>query len=219
MTDANVEAADKKRRWKKTIFAMGLGGVVGFLVAFVTLNVMDGESLPGVSESVEVAVLVGLTYVITALAVAVGVLSPKAGAKFLNVEDAEELQEQRSMLTCSAIGMGAAGIALVVVALGGTAGLVEPALALAIYAVLAVLAVWVSLKSWKLQDELMRAIGRESGAMTFYLVVAVGGTWALLAHLGFTAAPQALDWLSMFWGLLLVACFIVVGKRGMLVMR
>lgn len=219
MNDANIEAADKKRRWKKTLFALGLGGVVGFLVAFVTLNVMDAEALPELGESVEVAVLVGLIYIVTALAVTVGILSPKAGARFLNVEDAEELEEQRSMLILSAIGMGAAGAALVVVALGGSAGLIDPTVALIVYAVLAVIAVWVSLKSWKLQDELMRAIGSESGALTFYLVVAVGGTWALLAHLGFTAAPQALDWLSMFWGLLLLACFIVIGKRGMLVMR
>ena len=219
MNDANIEAADKKRRWKKTLFALGLGGVVGFLVAFVTLNVMDAEALPEFGESVEVAVLVGLIYIVTALAVTVGILSPKAGARFLNVEDAEELEEQRSMLILSAIGMGAAGAALVVVALGGSAGLIDPTVALIVYAVLAVIAVWVSLKSWKLQDELMRAIGSESGALTFYLVVAVGGTWALLAHLGFTAAPQALDWLSMFWGLLLLACFIVIGKRGMLVMR
>lgn len=216
MTDAEIETAEKKRRLKKTLFAMGLGAVVGFLVAFVTLNVMDGEGFPGVSESVEIAVLVGLVYVITALAVAVGVLSPKAGAAYLNVEDAEELQEQKSMLGLSAIGMGAAGVALIVVALGN---LIDPVIALASYVVLALLAIWVSLKSYRLQDELMQAVGRESGAMAFYLVVAIGGTWALLAHLGFVAGPQALDWLSMFWGLLLLACFIVVGKRGMLVMR
>ncbi|MEL1249497.1 hypothetical protein [Aurantiacibacter gilvus] len=219
MTDADIAAADKKRRFKKTLFAMVLGGAAGFLAAFTALQLMDAETMPEFGASVEVAVLVGLIYVITALAVAVGVLSPRAGAKFLNVEDAEELQEQRSMLTTSAIGMGAAGIALVVVALGGSVGLVDPTVALVVYAVLCALAVWVSLKSWKLQDELMRAVGRESGAMTFYLVVAIGGTWALLAHLGFVAGPQALDWLTMFWGLMLLACFIVVGKRGMLVMR
>ena len=64
-----------------------------------------------------------------------------------------------------------------------------------------------------------RAVGRETGALSFYLTVAIGGTWALLAHLGFAPAPQPLDWLTMFWSLMLVACFIIIGKRGMMKMR
>lgn len=219
MTDAAIETADKKRRLKKTLFATGLGGVAGFIAAFVALNVLDMEALPDFDRSVEIAVLVGLIYLLTAAAVAVGVINPKAGASFLNVEDAEELREQRAMLGLSAVGMAAAGAALVVVALGGKGGVIDPVAALGIYAVLSVLAIWTSRRSWKMQDELMRAVGSETGGMAFYLVVLVGGTWALLAHLDFVPGPAALDWLTMFWGLMLLACFIVVGKRGMLMMR
>jgi hypothetical protein len=219
MTDVEFEGAERKRRLKKTLFALGLGGVAGFLGAFTVTKLLKMETVPDLGASVEIAVLVGGIYILTALAVAVGILSPKAGASFLNVEDAEELREQRSVLAYSAIGMGGAGAALIVVALGAPGSLVDPIVALAIYAGLAVVAVGVSLKSWRLQDELMRAVGRETGALSFYLTVATGGTWALLAHLGLVAGPQAIDWLTMFWSLLLLAAFIVVGRRGMLAMR
>ncbi len=213
------EKAQGRRRLKKTLVALAVGGVAGFLGATLVLRILDADSIPDVGASVEIALLVAMLYVFTGIAVGVGVLSPKVGAKFLNVEDAEELQEQRSMLTYSTFGMIGAGAALGTVALGGEAGVVDPVWALVIYAGLTVLAVWLSLKSWKMQDELMRAVGRETGALSFYLTVGIGGTWALLAHLGFAPAPQPLDWLTMFWSLMLVACFIVIGKRGMMTMR
>lgn len=219
MTDIEFEAAEKTRRWKKTLSAAGLGAVAGFLGALGALHLMDSGAIADFGESVEIAVLVGVVYVLIAVAVAVGVLSPKAGATFLNVEDAEELEEQRPMLAYSAVVMAGAGIALIVVALAGAAAIIAPGVALGIYVALAIIATWISIKAWKLQDEFMRAMGRDCASLSYYLVLGVGGTWALLAHLGFVPAPQPLDWLTMLWSLMLLACFIVVGRRGMLMMR
>ena len=219
MTETELEAAEKKRKRNKTIFAVSIGAVFGFLGAMVGLEMADSGMLGEFDPSREIALLVGLVYILTAVAVLFGLASPKAGATFLNVEDAEELREQKSMLGYSGIGMAAAGIALIVVALGGENGAIEPLPALAIYAVLTVVSVAVSLLSRKHQDELMRAIGQECAALAFYLVVFIGGTWALFDHLGLTRGPAALDWLTMFWGLLLLSAFIVTGKRGMLEMR
>lgn len=219
MTDMDVAITDKRRRLKKTIFAFGLGVVGGIVSGALVLQLLESGSIPDIGTSAEIAVMVALVYLVSAIALGVGVLNPRAGARFLNVEDTDELQEQRSMLGYSGIGMAGAGIALALVALSGPDGMVEPRLALGLFVALSVLAVWVSLKSWRLQDELMQAIGREAAAMSYYLVLLVGGTWALLAHLGFVAAPQALDWLALFWSLILFATLIVVGKRGMLMMR
>ena len=41
----------------------------------------------------------------------------------------------------------------------------------------------------------------------------------MLAHLGYTAAPAPLDLLSLFYVLVLVASFIIIGRRGMLAPR
>ena len=45
------------------------------------------------------------------------------------------------------------------------------------------------------------------------------GGWALLAHLGFTAAPAPLDWLTMFWVTTLAGVFVAIGQRGLMTMR
>lgn len=219
MTETDLEAADKKRRWKKTAFALGLGGVAGFVGALGILELLETEAFEGIGASVEVASLVGMIYVITGLIIVVGLIMPKAGATYLNVEDADEIEEQRGILTYSGIAMLLAGGALIVVALAGAAGPIDQSAALWVYAISSVIAVWLSVRSARLQDELMREMGRQTAAMAYYLIVLIGGTWALLAHLQYVAAPAPLDWLTMFWALMLLAAFIVVGQRGMFVMR
>ncbi len=219
MSDADFEATEKKRKLKKTILALSLGGVAGFFGALGLMELIDTGILGELSASREIACLVALVYLLTAGAIAIGLVNPKAGARFLNVEDPEELDEQRGMLLYSTIGMAVAGLALLIVALSSKSGPIDPMAALVSYTVLSVLAVFTSLKSIKFQDELMRAVGKEAGSTSFYLVVLVGGTWALLAHLGFVGGPAPLDWLTMFWALMLLAAFIVTGRRGMLAMR
>ncbi|GGD57048.1 hypothetical protein GRI62_02395 [Erythrobacter arachoides] len=220
MTDTiTAQAADRKRRLKKTVFAVSLGGVVGFVGAMAGMELAETGALGEFDASREIALLVGLFYVLIALIILAGIAVPRAGATFLNVEDAEEIQEQRPMLTLSGIGTAVAGAALIVVALGGANGVLDPLMAVAAYAILGIVAVVVSLRSMKLQDELMVAMGRQAGATAFYLVALVGGTWAVLAHLGFVTGPTPLDWLTMIWALMLLAAFIVVAKKGMMVMR
>jgi hypothetical protein len=71
----------------------------------------------------------------------------------------------------------------------------------------------------RVSDELMRAVNLEAGSLSYGLVVLFGGGWAMLAHLGYSAAPVPLDWLTMFYGLVLLASFIAVGRRGMIRIR
>lgn len=65
----------------------------------------------------------------------------------------------------------------------------------------------------------MRGMSRECGNLSFYLVLIVGGGWAMLARLGFANALAPLDWLTMFFGFALVAALIAVGRRGLLRLR
>ncbi|RJY09026.1 hypothetical protein [Aurantiacibacter aquimixticola] len=219
MTEPELQGSDKNRKLKKTLFAITMGGITGFFGAMLVKEALDSGKFASVGASVEIASLVGMIYLITGLFVGLGSLAPNAGAKVLNVEDADELREQRAMLLYSSVGMFAAGLALILVALAEAGGPVTPGLALLVYGVLAVVAIFTSVKSWKQQDELMRAVGRETASLSYYLMLLVGGTWALLAHLAYLPAAQPLDWLTMFWSLFLLATFIVVGRRGMLNMR
>jgi hypothetical protein len=61
----------------------------------------------------------------------------------------------------------------------------------------------------------MMAVMQEGGALGAWLLFAVVGSWATLAHLGFAQGPQPLDLLSLLYGLMLAASFIVVFRRGM----
>lgn len=219
MTDMTNGATKKSRKLKKTLFALGLGAVAGFIGAYGFMELVDGQALGALGPSREIAGLVAILYIFTSIAVLAGVVAPRAGATFLNVEDAEELREQKFQLAASGMGMIAAGAALLVAALAAPIGPIAPTIALIGFAALMIVAVLASIASHRRQDELMRAIGRETGALAFYLVVLVGGGWSLAAHLDFTTGPAPLDWLTMFWGIMLVAAFAVIGRRGMLTMR
>ncbi len=219
MTTMTSEAAIKPRKWKKVLLSSALGAVVGFAATFGFLHLADNGGLGSLGPSETVAGLVGMLYVIVALTIGIGLARPKAGAAFMNVEDAEEIEEQRPMLGYSAATMFAFGAALAIAALGGPGGIVAPAAALVSAIGLIAIGVVLSLISKRYQDELLRALGHESGALALGLVGLFGGGWALAAHLGFANGPAPLDWLTMFWSLTMVAAFIVVGKRGMLMPR
>ena len=219
MTDLTTETTRQPSKIKKTVFALLLGGVAGFAATFLFLRFADSGAVGELGTSREIASLVGLVYLVGAAAVLAGVLAPKAGANFLNVEDAEELREQKVMLGSGGIAMIAAGAALIVAALAAPVGPIAGGMALALFVALIALAVFASYVSQKRQDELMRAMGQQNGATAFYLLFFVGGGWALAAHCGFVSAPAPLDWLTMMWGLGLIAAFVTTIQRGMFMMR
>jgi hypothetical protein len=140
-------------------------------------------------------------------------------ARFLNVEDADELREQRRAFILSGVAMALWGAALLALALAAPDGPVPQQVALVIGIVGLAGGVVVAIRLNPLLDELMRAVNLETGALTYHLVLLLVGGWALLAHLGYVAGPQPIDLLSAFYVLVLLASFVVVGKRGMIRLR
>jgi len=193
--------------------AVGAGGMIGL----VTLH--ERGTFGELDASGMIACITGLVFVLIGAQVVLGIAWPGLGRKFLNVEDAEELLEQRRVLGYAAAAMLAWGAILIVVALGGPGGTVAPAAALTVALCLVAGCVLLSVLMWRHMDELMRDMSRQCGNLSFYLLLAVGGLWATLAQLGYAAAPAPLDWLTMFTALTLLASFVAVGLRGMLVPR
>ncbi|WP_374409150.1 hypothetical protein [Pelagerythrobacter sp.] len=192
------------------------GGLSGFAATLLFLNLTDAGGGAGLEPSREIAGLVGILYAIVALAIAVGIASPSFGARFLNVEDADELREQRRSLGYSMVGMALLGGALFLLAfvepggpIGGTVG-AAGAIGLVIAAV-----VLTRLQARHV-DEFQRALSREASASALYLLFVFGGGWALLAHCGLAAAPAPLDWLTMFAAALVVGCVWQAARRGLL---
>lgn len=208
-----------KSKTRKMIVALVVGGVAGFFTAMGFMQLVKTGALGEFSASQEIAGLVGIIYVLTAISVGVGLVSPSLGARFLNVEDADELREQHRMLTWSAVGMVALGAALVIAAIGTPGGPLSATAVVLTVAALVALAWFAGVRQRRHTDELMASVSIAATSTAFYLMFLIGGSWSLLAHVNLVAAPMPLDWLTMFAALMLVSCFIVAGKRGMLKQR
>ena len=210
-----IETTDRAKM-RKLLWSLAAGIVAGALGSILMLDLMESEMVGGLDRSREIAALVGLVYFITALAVGIGVVSPGFGARFLNVEDADELREQKTALVLSGLAMAGIGLALAILAFAAPVGPIPAEIALASAVILLVGAVLLGRRQQRYIDEFIRELGRLSAAVTFYLLVIFGGGWAILAHVGYLPAPSPLDWLSMFAGLLLIATFATCGHKGLL---
>ncbi|WP_066526018.1 hypothetical protein [Erythrobacter sp. CCH5-A1] len=206
------------RGLRSILFRMAIGGVVGYCAAFGMLHLIQGP-LGGLGESATAAALVGVLYLVIGLGVGLGTASPQVGARFLNVEDADELREQKKVLTLSGAAMVLWGGALIALALAAPDGPLPQAAALALGAGGLVIGTLISIPAYRLSDELMVAVNLEAGAISYGLMLLFAGGWAMLAHLGYAAAPAPLDLLTMFYVVVLLASFIAIGRRGMLTPR
>ncbi len=212
----DVKPAGKTR---KLVVALIGGGVCGGLASAGFLIAVESGAMGALNSSRLVAGLVAVIYLLTALMVGIGLVNPSFGAKFLNVEDADELREQRLMLMLSTISMLAFGAALMVIALAGPGAAIGAGAGLTGFLILLTMTTVAGWRQMRYTDELMKSLSQEASALAFYLLFVIGGGWAVLAHLGFVIAPAPLDWLSMFAAILLLSTFIAAGKRGMMQMR
>lgn len=204
---------------RKVLIPAALGGVIGFAAASGTLRLVDGEVVDGLGASAIVAVMVALFYTMMGVMVGLGAASPRLGARFLNVEDAEELREQKRVLIYSGAAVAVWGIGLFALALAAPVGPVPQGIALVLGAGGLLVGGVFSVVVYRACDELMRMAHLEAAAIAYGLVVLVVGPWSIFAHVGQVAAPAPLDLVTLFYVLVLPASFIAVGRRGMLAIR
>jgi hypothetical protein len=211
----------ERKTAKKLIVQTLSGAAFGAAGTFLFLQ-YGGKVADFEDPSRLAAAATGIIYVLMGLFVGVGALAPGAGAKFLNVEDADEILAERKSIGPGAIGALLIGLLLMALALtpgGGQPGALSPDTALAIAAacLAGVLAVgwWVRGKV----DEFNRQMGVESSAIAMNASLLLFGGWAALSHAGYVQWITPLGLLASFALLELAAIFWVVGKRGMLTPR
>lgn len=203
--------------WMRKLVIPGMiGGIAGFAASHAMLRYIDSPAVGGLGLSATLAALVGVLYSVIAVGIIFGAANPRVGARFLNVQNADDLREQSRVLLYSGVAMLLWGVALLALALAAPDGPVPQAAALVVGVGGLVIGTAISMMQYRLLDELMLAVNLEAGAISYALVFVVVGLWAMLAHLGYIAGPQALDLLTLFYVLVLVASFIAVGRRGML---
>ena len=182
-------------------FVLRDGAAIGTcLFFFWGLNALDRAGVLGAMGVSEwVAAVTGSVLIFFAVLGTLAMASAHTGADLIDDEvAAEEMRERGRLFLYSFIWMAALGLLLIVLSLAGPGGVLSPAAALAGALVLIAVLTVLGFATWRLSDELMRTLSHEAGNMAFYLILVLGGGWAMLAHLGFVAAPAPLDWLTMF---------------------
>lgn len=211
--------------WKRPVslrafrnFAVSsVAAVIGCLLILRGFRTLVGTGvLDGMGASEWVAVITGSALIILALLGTFNVAIAYKGGHFMEADIADELRERGRLLLLSFAWIAASGLLLIVLGLAGPGGVLSPAAALAgALALIAVLTL-AGIAVWRLSDELGRTLSHEAGNMAFYLIQLLGGGWAMLAHLGFVAAPAPIDWLTLFTVILFVASVIAAGRRRLL---
>lgn len=208
---------DKARKWRKLAVNFGVGMVVGGVGAWAMLALVDTDQLERLELAEIAALAVAVIYLLLGLAVLIGALSPRVGAVFLNVEDADELREERKLLLPSAVSCLALGAGLVALALAP--GRLSSEFAASLFGSAVAVTVALSRTLLARADELMRDSMRESASASYYLAFALVGGWAVLAHLDFVSPPAMLAVVTLFYVSALLGSFWAAGRRGMLMPR
>lgn len=177
--------------------------------------VVGTVSLGAIGVSAAVALILGL--VLLGFSVLGLVLAAAAHARLplQPTEQVEAILDQGRVLPVSCIVTAAMGLMLVLLGLAAPGGPLAPGVALAGVVVLLAIEIALTFVIWRRIDELSQTLSRETGNAAYYLIVVLGGGWAILAHLGFVPAPAPLDWLTMLTVIMFVASVIVVARRGL----
>lgn len=212
-----MSATMDARKMRIMIWRMLAGAVVGAVGSLLFFKFIGEPNMNLKDPSVLAAAACGIVYLLIGLMVAFGVAAPKTGAHFLNVEDADELREDRHKIGTSSVACILIGILVLVLAMAG--GGIGSQVALVIAAACLVGIVAVTVAGAKRYDELTRQLGLEASAYGFYATLVLLGGWAALAHLGFVAWISPLAFVALLITLQLLTAFVAVGRRGMLMPR
>lgn len=195
--------------------------VVGFAIVAVIKRFAftDTRSLSAIGVSAVIALSLGVILLLFAIMGLLRLAAAHAPGAAPPPEDVNANLERGRARLYSLIVIAVMGLTLVLLSLAGPDGTLSPTIALVSVLVLLGIATGLTIALWPLLDELPRTMSRETGNAAFYLIVVIGGGWAILAHLGFVPAPAPLDWLTMFTVIMFSASFIAVGRRGLLQSR
>lgn len=207
------ETPTRRNPATKALISAALGATAGFLAVGVLVKWTKAAQL---GDTNLILAGMGAIYMLMGLMVGLGTLMPGAGARLLNVEDGDELIEQRSSLLGSSFVNVLIGAMMIVLANSGEGGLVSPILALGTVVVTIVIAIGITWRSWDQYDELMRQVSWEGSAIGFGLVMITVLVWGSLTINGLAPAfdPQII--IALVMGMMLLGAFIASGLRGML---
>lgn len=207
-------------KWKKLLLQMVLGGVLGAAATGGLLMLFSSGGMDVTDPNRLAALVAGMVYALMGLVVGLGLAAPNAGAKLLNVEDAEELREERPNLWMATLGCILIGLFLLTLAAAGDGARLlsdDQALVLAGTSFVGLIAMNLWLK--RRYDEFTRQVSVEASALAMHCALVLVGGWAALAHLGQLPWISPLGMVALLALLELGAILWVATRKGMMTPR
>ena len=198
---------------RKTIISTLLGALAGFLGMMLLTTQVKRFDL---ADDVVIAGGAGMIYLLTGLFVLWGSLMPNAGAKLLNVEDADELRDMKKMLTGSSAILSFFGFALIALAFSAPGGPIPASIAFAILVASILVSAIVGWRQWDHYDEMYKRVSHEGANWAMCILLPIILIWGACAHFGWAAPIKPLSLIGVASFMVLVGSFIASGRRGML---
>ena len=215
----NAMTQDGGPKWKKSAVKMLIGAAVGLGASVAVTTLAGAPLLDAMGPSRLALAAVGFVYLLMAAMVGFGLAAPRAGAKLLNVGDAEELREERGGMMLSVVTMGAIGLVLILLALASAPGFAGPVPAGLAFGglVLAIVGGVIASRAWRDRyDELNRQLGLEGSFWAFCLSWVLLTLWAAADFLGFGFALTPIDVVTTLAAMMIIGSFVAIGRRGMM---
>ena len=210
-----MNAAVQKDKARTAAKRMLAGALVGGVATFLFLEFVGEKFMDLDNGAVMLTVMAGLIYALIGLSIAFGLVAPRAGARFLNVEDEEELREEGPKLKIGAAASVLMGAFLLVLGLSSS-GSVGREAALILLLLCFAGAIVLTFIGRRRTDELTRQISLESSALTLQIALLAAAAWAALAELGYVEWISPLGLLSGLALLQLFAVFVISARKGLL---
>lgn len=206
-------------KWKQSAIKMLVGAAAGLGASAAVMALAGAPLLDAMGPSRLALAAVGFVYLLIAVFVGLGVAVPRAGAKLLNVGDAEELVEDRRGMLRSVTVMGALGLVLILLALARGGDFAGPVPAGVAVAALVALIVVGGIATWRWQgeyDELNRQLGLEGSFWAFCLSWLILTLWAVADFLDLGLRLTPVDVVTTLAAAMLAGSFVAIGRRGMM---
>lgn len=208
---ASSTDATSRDDWVRFAFVLGMNLPFWALMLWATIAIGRTDAVPADGAPVVFAVVVGILHVSFGLTAA----AQRASARFIRVEEeAQDLRQEGRSLLLGAGALIAAGSSMILLAVAGPDRLVPPVVGLTGAVLLTVTTMIFLAVRRRGLDELGRNAERDSGYLAFQWFSLIGGSWAMLAHLGLVAAPTPLHWLSMIWAFGFAGGIIAAARKG-----
>ncbi len=216
--DEKIQGDKRKTIWKQIIY----GAIFGFTITSA-FNFFFGDrldSLPALSGDAILLNFIGFIYALMGVVCGLGLILPKKMAvQMLNIEDEEELDEQRRILTGSSVIMLAIGISLCLLALSGDSAIISPEIAFSAIIISTLAAIFITVKDWKHYDELLRQMSLEATYLSFSITAMILWIWCSAAWIGWMSLPSPLIIISLISGFYIISIFIICARKGLLIKK